>query len=225
MPDLTTTAPRLTRRGALHTLGTAALLGTGLAAGSAALSAPASASGRVETASKHLYQPNSYYCGPTSVWMVLSAKMATPPSLATIAAHLETEEYGATPFWTIDDYLSATMPGATYSFQKVPTKPATSYSANLLWERVTENVRNGYPSIAYWQASAGSYPLWHGNTSRIGHYVVIDGYDPDTRELLIADPAGSALGGFTAPAYYWLPLWQVANLCGVYDGWDAGYFW
>ncbi|WP_246957964.1 C39 family peptidase [Brachybacterium sp. Marseille-Q7125] len=219
------TAVTIDRRDALRTFGTAALMGVGLAAGSAGLSAPAVAATEITTASTYMAQRNSYYCGPTSIWMTLSAKMDTPPSIDTIAAAVETEAYGATPYWTMDDYLSTTLPDATYRFEQISGKPAGSDAANLLWDRVTRNVDTGYASIGYWQAAPNTYPTWYGNPNRIGHYVVIDGYRPETRELLIADPARDKLGGYTAPKYYWLSLQEVANLCGSYGDWPAGYFW
>ncbi|HJF50046.1 MAG TPA: C39 family peptidase [Brachybacterium paraconglomeratum] len=200
------------RRTFLKTLGVTA------AAGLATLAvAPRASAAQTVLPTTYQQQPNFFYCGPTAVAIALSAKVQ-PPSLDTLAAELATTDSG-TNFGAVSPVLTARLPGATYRDQWMESTSASQADADLLWERATTNVDDGFATVCNWWVVAGEYPNWGGNTGDIFHFVTIDGYDAANRTLRIADPAGSTLSA-SLPSHHWLSVEQVATYCA-----GRGYFW
>ncbi|MFC7374066.1 C39 family peptidase [Brachybacterium sp. GCM10030268] len=201
------------RRTFFRTLGVTALAGLG----ATTLAPSASAAGESLLPTTYLQQPNFFYCGPTAVWIALSAKVQ-PPSLDTLAAELGTTSAG-TNFGAISPVLTNRLPGAVYRDQWMAGTGASEADASLLWDRAVTNVDAGYATVCNWWVLAGQYPSWGGNASDIFHFVTIDGYDTEYRTLRVADPAGATLVS-GLPAHHWLTPQQVAGYCA-----GRGYFW
>ena len=200
------------RRTFLKTLGVTA------AAGLATLAvAPRASAAQTVLPTTYQQQPNFFYCGPTAVAIALSAKVQ-PPSLDTLAAELATTDNG-TNFGAVSPVLTARLPGATYRDQLMEGTSASQADADLLWERATTNVDDGFATVCNWWVVAGEYPNWGGNIGDIFHFVTIYGYDAANRTLRIADPAGSTLSA-SLPSHHWLSVEQVATYCA-----GRGYFW
>ncbi|GAA1314577.1 C39 family peptidase [Brachybacterium tyrofermentans] len=208
---MTTSAPD--RRTFFRAVGLTAAAGLG----TAALAPAATAAGETVLPTTYREQPNFFYCGPTAVSIALSAKV-TPPSLDTLAAELGTTDNG-TNFGSVSPVLTNRLAGATYRDQWMAGTSASDADADLLWDRATTNVDDGFATVCNWWVVAGDYPNWGGNTSDIYHFVTIDGYDADARTLRVADPAGSTLTA-SLPSHHWLSPKQVATYCA-----GRGYFW
>lgn len=190
---------------------------TAVGGGLALLTTPAAFAAEETLPTTYQQQPNFFYCGPTACAIAISAK-ADPPSLDTLASELGTSDAG-TNFGSISPVLTNRVPGATYRDQWMDNTSATQADADLLWERATTNVDDGYATVCNWWVMPGEYPDWGGNTSEIFHFVTCDGYDPDKKTLRIADPAGSTLSP-DLPSHHWLTAQQVATYCA-----GRGYFW
>ena len=208
---MTTIAPD--RRTFLKTVGVSAAAGLG----ALAITPRAEAAGAVVLPTQYQQQPNFFYCGPTAVAIALSAKVQ-PPSLDTLAAELGTTNNG-TNFGAVSPVLTARLPGATYHDQWMDGTTASPADADLLWERATANVDDGFATVCNWWVVAWEYPNWGGNSGDIFHFVTIDGYDASNRTLRVADPAGSTLSS-ALPSHHWLSVQQVATYCA-----GRGYFW
>ncbi|UQN29695.1 C39 family peptidase [Brachybacterium kimchii] len=203
----------LDRRTLLHRAGLSALALSGIAA--AAPVASAATSKNLPTTWQQ--QETVYWCGPTAVAVALSA-LGDAPSPAALADELGTTQAG-TNFGAVSPVLTAHSPGAAYRDQWMESTTASEADADLLWERATANVDDGFATVLNWWVMPGEYPDWGGNTGEIFHFVAVDGYDPDERTLRIADPAGTTLSA-DLPQHHQLPVQQVATYCA-----GRGYFW
>ena len=208
----------LTRRTLLRTLGAGtALIGTGALVAPASAYTPRTRGEKIEPTTWQ-QQVTQYYCGPAAARIAVSARDSTPPSQGTLASALGTTTNG-TNFGSMAPVLSRFVPNAVYRAEWMGSMTATTAQGNLLWDRATKNVDDGYATVCNWIVLPGQYPKWGGNRGTIYHYVTIDGYDTRYRTLRISDPAGSTLSS-SLPHRYWLPAQSVANYCA-----GRGYFW
>ena len=144
---MTTSAPD--RRTFFRAVGLTAAAGLG----TAALAPAATAAGETVLPTTYREQPNFFYCGPTAVSIALSAKV-TPPSLDTLAAELGTTDNG-TNFGSVSPVLTNRLAGATYRDQWMDGSTASDADANLLWDRATTNVDDGFATVCNWWVVAG----------------------------------------------------------------------
>ena len=149
-------------------------------------------------------QPNGFFCGPTSGYMVLSnvgawrSNSGTPLSIENVASYMRTRSYGYTSFADrmfekgMNDWLGRNV-YTTYhtpSYATVRSSVLKSYSTGYA-TCVDEQERRGGPHFN-----------GHGNTT-FSHIMVVDGYNEATDQVYFADPACSLYAG--ASPHFWYP--------------------
>lgn len=150
-------------------------------------------------------QPNGYWCGPTATRIALSARM-NPPSLQTLANQLHTTVNGTDTIDYVKNGLNANLGGAPYESKLLPNDPPTQDQKNRFWDDIVQSIDANYPIVANIVAPPSNHPPGYPNTT-IFHYFTIIGYNPDTGEAYIADPAN-----FGGHSLYWLKFDQLATL-------------
>ena len=150
-------------------------------------------------------QTTGYWCGPTATSMALSARMPAPTQQA-MADQLPTTTNGTDWIGQVTGVMNANLHGTWYVTREIPNDPPTAAQRDQLWRDLTRSIDNGFPLVANIVAPPSNHPPGYPNTT-IYHYFSVIGYNPQTREAYIADPAD--FGGHTE---YWLPFDQLATL-------------
>ena len=150
-------------------------------------------------------QVNGYWCGPTATKIALSARM-NPPSQQALAQRLGTTVNGTDSITQVRDGLNAILGGNIYEATLMPDDPPTADEKGRFWDDIVQSVDANYPIVANIVAPPSNHPPGYPNTT-IYHYFTIIGYNPDTREAYIADPAN-----FGGHSLYWLTFDQLATL-------------
>ena len=151
-------------------------------------------------------QTTGYWCGPTATRIALSARM-NPPSQGDLATQLHTTTDGTDSIARVTDVLNANLGGGTYESKLLPNDPPTANEKGRFWDDIVQSIDANYPIVANIVAPPSNHPPGYPNNATIYHYFTIIGYNPDTREAFIADPAN--FGGHST---YWLTFDQLATL-------------
>lgn len=151
-------------------------------------------------------QVTGYWCGPTATRIALSARM-NPPSQASLASQLGTTSNGTDWIGQVTGVLNANLGGGPYQTRELPDDPPTPDQKSRFWDDIVASIDQGYPIVANIVAPPGNHPPGYPNDRTIYHYFTIIGYNPDTRQAYIADPAN-----FGGHSMYWLSFDQLATL-------------
>ena len=150
-------------------------------------------------------QSTSYWCGPASTRIALSARTAAP-SQAQLAGELPTTVNGTDTIDQVTRVLNRHLGAGTYATKLMPNDPATPAQKMGLWNDIVVSIDQGYAVVANIVAPPNNHPPGYPNRT-IFHYVALIGYNPDTWEIYVADPAN-----FGGNKRYWLSFDQVAKL-------------
>ena len=150
-------------------------------------------------------QQTGYWCGPTATDIALSARMS-PPGQASLANQLGTTTNGTDWIGQVTNVLNANLHATWYTTRELPNDPPTPAQRDRLWADLVRGVDDGFPLVANIVAPPGNHPPGYPNRT-IYHYFSVVGYNPDTREAYIADPAN-----FGGHQEYWLSFDQLATL-------------
>lgn len=150
-------------------------------------------------------QPNNYYCGPTSGYMILNnvgashSASGTALSIRNVANYMRTDAYGYTSFADhcfehgMDNWLGRDI----YS-----TYPTPSYST--VRDGILRSYQTGYAAVLDSQERRGGPHLNGHNNATFSHIMVVDGYDSSTDKLLLVDPGARTLWRGSA-THFWYP--------------------
>lgn len=150
-------------------------------------------------------QPNNYYCGPTSAFMVLRSVGAwystsgAPPSIYNVAQYMHTDAYGYTSFH--DRWLSRGM--NDWLGRNVYTSVHTP-SYETVRDAFVNSYRNGYATVLDERERCGC-PHFNGhNNGTFAYLMVVDGYEQGSNTVYIADPGAPTLWP-SGSANFWYP--------------------
>ena len=149
-------------------------------------------------------QPNGFFCGPTSGYMVLSnvgawrSKSGTALSIENVASYMHTRQYGYTSFANrmFEKGMNAWLGRSVYTTYHTPSYATVRSS-------VLKSYSTGYATcVDEQERRGGPHFNGHGNTT-FSHIMVIDGYNEATDQVYFADPACSLYAG--ASPHFWYP--------------------
>jgi hypothetical protein len=152
-------------------------------------------------------QTTPYWCGPTATRIALSARMMNPPSQQALAQQLNTTTNGTDSISQVSDVLNANLGAGTYDYKIMSHDPPTPDEKSRFWDDIVQSIDANYPVVANIVAPPSNHPPGYPDNETIFHYFTIIGYNPDTGEAFIADPAN--FGGHST---YWLTFDQLATL-------------
>ena len=159
-------------------------------------------------------QPNSYYCGPTSGFMILrnvgawTSASGTPLSIPNVAWYMDTDYYGYTSFQ--DRWFMRGM--NTWLGKDIYTSVHTP-SYETVRDAVMNSYRNGYATVVDEQERRGG-PHFNGhNNGTFAHIMVVDGYDQSTDAVYIADPGAPTLWP-SGSGHFW--YWSLRDFVQTY---------
>jgi 5-hydroxyisourate hydrolase-like protein (transthyretin family) len=150
-------------------------------------------------------QPNNYYCGPTSGYMILASVNAwssadgTGLSIYNVASYMHTDAYGYTSFndRRFARGMNAWLGSDVYYTIHTP-------SVSQVRDSVIHSYDTGYATAVDERERRGG-PHFNGHSnSTFSHIMVVDGYDPSTDSIYIADPGISLWSG--ASGHFWYGL-------------------
>lgn len=155
-------------------------------------------------------QSTGYWCGPSATRMVISGRESSPPSQATLAAQLGTDEDGTDHIGLMVDLLNARwkLSGAAAYVRRDISDPPTAQQRAQLKKDLVARISAGYGIVANvvsgWRPPTYPPGTWY-------HYVAVVGYDDNGDKALIADPASGG-GAFTAvPQTYWISTYDLGT--------------
>ncbi|WP_424187493.1 C39 family peptidase [Actinokineospora sp. G85] len=148
-------------------------------------------------------QETGYWCGPAAVRIALSAR-GVHRSQGDLAGALGTTTNGTDWIGQVTGVLAGSV--GWYETKEMPNDPPTPGQRDLLWRDIVLNIDNNYPIVANIVAPANNHPPGYPNHT-IYHYFTVIGYNPDTWQVYIADPAN-----FGGNHHYWLTFDQLASL-------------
>lgn len=154
------------------------------------------------------YEPQStgYWCGPTATRIALSARTSAP-SQSSLAGQLGTTTNGTDSIVQVTGVLNVNLGGNAYQTTEMPNDPPTVDQRNRFWDDIVASIDQNYPVVANIVAPPSNHPPGYPSDRTIYHYFTVIGYNPDTHEAFIADPAN-----FGGHSQYWLPFAQLATL-------------
>ncbi|OJY30219.1 MAG: hypothetical protein BGO98_26125 [Myxococcales bacterium 68-20] len=150
-------------------------------------------------------QQTGWWCGPAATRVALSTRI-NPPSQASLASQLGTTTDGTDWIGQVTATLNAHLGAGTYETHEIPNDPPTPQQRDRLWDDIVRNIDAGYVVVTNIVAPPNNHPPGYP-ASTIYHYFSVIGYNPDTRQVFIADSAN--FGGNT---FYWLSFNQLASL-------------
>lgn len=150
-------------------------------------------------------QPNNYYCGPTSGFMVLrnvgawQSASGTLPSIYNVVQYMHTDAYGYTSFQ--DRWFSRSMNDwlGRNAYTSIHTP-----SYETVRDAVMNLYRNGYVTVLDEQERRGGPHFSGHNSGTFAHLIVVDGYDQSSDAVYIADPGAPTLWP-SGSAHFWYP--------------------
>ncbi|WP_156756785.1 C39 family peptidase [Actinokineospora pegani] len=148
-------------------------------------------------------QETGYWCGPAAVRIALSAR-GVYRTQGDLARALGTTTNGTDWIGQVTGVLAGSV--GWYETKEMPNDPPTPGQRDLLWRDIVLNINNNYPIVANIVAPANNHPPGYPNYT-IYHYFTVIGYNPDTWQVYIADPAN-----FGGNHHYWLTFDQLASL-------------
>lgn len=149
-------------------------------------------------------QPNGFFCGPTSGYMVLSnvgawrSKSGTALSIENVASYMHTRQYGYTSFANrmFEKGMNSWLGKNVYTTYHTPSYATVRSS-------VLKSYSTGYATcVDEQERRGGPHFNGHGNTT-FSHIMVVDGYNEATDQVYFADPACSLYAG--ASPHFWYP--------------------
>lgn len=153
-------------------------------------------------------QPNSYYCGPTSGYMVLhhlgafGAADGTPLTINNVARFMGTTPAGV--FLETRDFERGI--NRWLGWNAYYTIPHPSYET--VRDAVLRSFDTGYPVVVHTWEGNGRY--YNGHRSSMGHLMVVDGYDPETDAIYLVDP-WAGVSGASAQKFWYGGLREFTN--------------
>lgn len=193
----TTIGRRQLLGGAVATLGLTAL--------GARTAGPAAAANWKVLDHDYQAQINGWYCGPAATRIVLSCK-GRYLGQEDLARQLGTTQNGTDHIGLVTTVLNNHL-GGYYESKQMPNDPPTQGQRDLLWHDIVYDIDRGYGIVANIVAPPGNQPPGYPSNQTIYHYFAVIGYNPDTRQVYIADPAN-----FGGNHHYWLTFDQLASL-------------
>ncbi|HTL34327.1 MAG TPA: C39 family peptidase [Kofleriaceae bacterium] len=154
---------------------------------------------------QYLAQQTGYWCGPASTRMVLSTVTNNLPTQQTLANELPTSTNGTDHIGLVVNALNKHL-GARYAAVLMPNDPPTQAQRDQLWRDIVLSVDAGHGIVANIVAPPSNHPPGYPN-STIYHYISLIGYNADTKQVYVADPAR-----FSGIEHYWLSFDQTATL-------------
>ena len=151
-------------------------------------------------------QETGYWCGPAATRVALSARRSNPPSQGALADQLGTTVNGTDYIGQITNVLNAHLGPGTYRTVEMPNDPPTPAQRDRLWNDIVRNIDSNFVVVANIVAPPHNHPPGYPNRT-IYHYFAVIGYNPDTRQVFIADSAN-----FGGNKMYWLSFDQLATL-------------
>jgi hypothetical protein len=151
-------------------------------------------------------QETGYWCGPAATRVALSARIA-PPSQATLASELPTTTNGTDWIGQVTAVLNDYLGPGTYRTTEMPNDPPTLAQHDQLWSDLVYTIDMGYVLVANIVAPPSNHPPGYPDDRTIYHYFSVIGYDSQTREVYIADPAS-----FQGNTLYWISFDQLSTL-------------
>ena len=153
-------------------------------------------------------QPNNYFCGPTSGWMILNAigahhsAQGTPLSINAVASrdYMNTVGYGYTSFHDrrFEYGMNRWLGRDAYTTIHTP-------SVEQVRDSVKASFSKGLPTAVDAQERRGG-PHYNGHpNSTFSHIMVVTSYDANTDSMRIADPGVHYLWGGEEQFWYHLP--------------------
>ena len=153
-------------------------------------------------------QPNNYFCGPTSGWMILNAigahhsAQGTPLSINAVASreYMNTVGYGYTSFHDrrFEYGMNRWLGRDAYTTIHTP-------SVEQVRDSVKSSFSKGLPTAVDAQERRGG-PHYNGHpNSTFSHIMVVTSYDANTDSIRIADPGVHYLWGGEEQFWYHLP--------------------
>ena len=150
-------------------------------------------------------QSTGYWCGPTATDIALSARIA-PPGQSALATELGTTTNGTDKIDYVTNVLNQNLHATWFTTRQMPDDPPSQAQRDLLWHDMTRAVDDGFAFVANIVAPPSNHPPGYPNTT-IYHYFTVAGYNSDTRQAFIADPAD-----FGGNQEYWISFYQLATL-------------
>jgi hypothetical protein len=160
-------------------------------------------------------QPNGYWCGPGSMRMALSTRLAAQdvPTQPVLADFLGTTTAGTARAEMIQALNAWLIPHTPYESIPLDTRPTDDQRAlfkrNLVWR-----ISTGFPVIA--NVLSGWRPPGYPSGT-IGHFVAVVGYEQRGEKVLIADPAAEGSAGprwENVPRTYWISFQNLGTWVG-----------
>lgn len=194
---------KLSRRNLLIGAGAATVAGT---VGALDVRSASAASWKI-LPHQYLAQETGNWCGPAATRIAISARSANPPSQADLAGQLGVDNVvGTAHIGLVTNVLNQHF-GGYYESKQLPNDPPTQAQKDLLWHDIVYDIDRGYALVANIVAPPGNQPPGYPPNETILHYFTIVGYNPDTKQVYIADPAR-----FGGNEHYWLSFDQLASL-------------
>jgi hypothetical protein len=150
-------------------------------------------------------QTKGYWCGPASTRIALSAR-GPAPSQGQLATQLGTDVEGTDSINQVTDVLNRHFGAGTYESVEMPNDPPAQWQRDRLWNDIVRNIDSGWVVVTNIVAPANNHPPGYPNYT-VWHYFTVIGYNRDTREVFIADPAS-----FSGKQLYWIPFDLLATL-------------
>jgi hypothetical protein len=158
-------------------------------------------------------QPNGFWCGPGSVRMALSTRLADLPTQPVLAEFMGTTTDGTARADTIRALNQWLTPDLPYVSIPVDMRP-TPEQRDLLKKTVISRLSSGWPVVA--NVLSGWRPPGYPD-GRIGHFVAVVGYDDHGDQIMIADPAAAGSAGprwKNVPKTYWISFQNFGTWVG-----------
>ena len=153
-------------------------------------------------------QPNNYFCGPTSGWMILNAigahhsAQGTPLSINAVASrdYMNTVGYGYTSFHDrrFEYGMNRWLGRDAYTTIHTP-------SVEQVRDSVKASFSKGLPTAVDAQERRGGHHYNGHPNSTFSHIMVVTSYDANTDSMRIADPGVHYLWGGEEQFWYHLP--------------------
>ena len=149
-------------------------------------------------------QPNNYYCGPTSGYMILRnrglwrSSRGTGLSIDAVASYMGTKRVGFTSFNN-----RAFQNGMNARFGRNVYTTIANPSYGTVKDYVLRSYKNGYATAFDEHERRGGPHLNGHNNGTFSHIMVVDGYDARNDSVLFVDPgAGTVWGGSRQKFWY-----------------------
>ncbi|AKJ72573.1 endolysin [Gordonia phage GMA2] len=145
-------------------------------------------------------QNTGYWCGPTTVQMILKARSVTA-SQSALATRLRTTTNGTDYIGQFPPVLNSFLPAAKYFHKDSPKKDA-------LWNYVVDSIDAGYGVAANIVARSYNKPPGYPGYD-VWHYVPVFGYGTkgSTKRIFCGDSAN-----FSGVKSWWASLDQMTSL-------------